>query len=98
MTPEDFTIKCFLHGNANWHFEYPEDHLLPIHGIISNQLIHAPDMWDLEGEPCLLVVKNGNTTNTTLGRANGVFSIVHKYSMNTDTHYTSITGCKSPYS
>jgi hypothetical protein len=90
MTPEDFTIKCFPRGDANWCFEYPEDRLLPIHGIISDELMRAPDMWDLDSEPCLLVVKNGNATNTTLGRANGVFSIVREYSMNKDAHYTSM--------
>ncbi|KAI9431125.1 hypothetical protein H4582DRAFT_2121694 [Lactarius indigo] len=77
-------------GNANWCFEYPEDRLLPIHGIISDELMRAPDMWDLDGESCLLVVKNGNATNTTLGRANGVFSIVREYAMNTDAHHTSM--------
>ena len=41
--------------------------------------MHNPDMWDSDGEPCLLVVKSGNTTGTTIGRANGVFSIVRKY-------------------
>jgi len=41
--------------------------------------MRTPDMWDLDGEPCLLVVKSGNPTNTTLGRVNGVFSIVRDY-------------------
>lgn len=38
-----------------------------------------PDMWDAKREPCLLVVKNGKTTNTTIGRANGPLSITRKY-------------------
>jgi hypothetical protein len=38
-----------------------------------------PDMWDSDGELCLLVVKNGNATGTTIGRANGIFSIVRDY-------------------
>ncbi|KAI9430556.1 hypothetical protein H4582DRAFT_2121903 [Lactarius indigo] len=83
MTREDFTLKCFPCGDANWCFEYPANRLLPIHGIISDKLMRAPDMWDLDSKPCLLVVKNGNATNTTLGRANGVFSIVRDYSMKT---------------
>jgi hypothetical protein len=41
--------------------------------------MRIPDMKDQDGEPCLLVVKNGNTTGTTLGRANGVFSVVREY-------------------
>lgn len=32
--------------------------------------MRAPDICDLDGKPCLLVVKSGNATNTTLGRAN----------------------------
>lgn len=90
MTPEDFTVKCFPRGDANWRFEYPEDRLLPVRGIISDELMRTPDMWDLDGESCLLVVKNGNATNTTLGRANGAFSIVREYSMNADAHHTSM--------
>jgi len=37
-----------------------------------------PDMWDPNGKPCL-VVKSGNATGTTIGRANGVFSIIRDY-------------------
>lgn len=43
--------------------------------------MRAPDMWDMDGEPCLLVVKNGSATGTTLGRANGVFSIVRTFKL-----------------
>jgi hypothetical protein len=46
---------------------------------ITDELMHNPDMWDLDGEPCLLVVKTGNATRTTIGRANGIFSIVRDY-------------------
>lgn len=53
--------------------------LLPLKGVISDDLMHAPDMWDSDNEPCLLVAKRGNATGTTLGRANGIFSIVRDY-------------------
>ena len=43
--------------------------------------MRSPDMWDVDGEPCLLVVKNGNASGTTIGRANGVFSVVRHYFM-----------------
>jgi hypothetical protein len=49
-----------------------------------------PDMWDSDGEPCLLVVKSGNATNTTLGRANGVFSIVREYFIDMSINQTSM--------
>ena len=52
--------------------------------------MHTPDMWDSDGEPCLLVVKSGNATNTTLGRANGVFSIVRDYFTDMSVNQTSM--------
>ncbi|KAL5632565.1 hypothetical protein ACGC1H_005496 [Rhizoctonia solani] len=41
--------------------------------------MRKPDMCNKHGEPCLPVVKHGNTTGTTLGHANGIMSIIHKY-------------------
>jgi hypothetical protein len=76
---DQFTLKCFPFGDTNWEFECPVDRLLPLIGTITDESIHTPDMWDSDGEPCLLVVKSGNATNTTLGRANGLFSIVCDY-------------------
>lgn len=32
-----------------WHFEYSEDRLLQICGIINDEVMCAPDMWDLDG-------------------------------------------------
>lgn len=89
MKPNEFTVKCFLHGDANWKFEYPEDRLLPLKGVITDDLMRAPDMWDLDGES-LLVVKRGNATDTTLGRANGVFSIVRDYFNDTSINQASM--------
>lgn len=72
-------MKCFRKDDE-WQLQYPLDHLLPLKGTITDELMRSPDMWDSESEPCLLVVKNGNATDTTLGRANGVLSIVRQYS------------------
>lgn len=47
-------------------------------------------MWDSEGELCSLVVKNGNATGTTIGRANGIFSIVREYSNDPSIHQTAM--------
>lgn len=79
MKPDEFTVKCFPRGDANWEFEYPEDRLLPLKGVITDDLMRAPDMWNSDGESCLLVSKRGSATGTTLGRANGIFSIVRDY-------------------
>lgn len=79
------------YGDADWEFEYPVDRLLPLMGIISDELMRNPDMFDADGTPCLLVIKNGNATGTTIGRANGVFSIVRDYFINNPTiHQTSM--------
>jgi len=59
-------------------------------GIITEDLMRHPDMWDLESELCLLVVKNGNATGTTIGRANGVFSIVRDYFNDMSVNQTSM--------
>jgi len=58
--------------------------------IISDDLMHHPDMWDSDGELCLLVVKNGNATGTTIGRANGIFSIVRDYFNDPSINQTSM--------
>jgi hypothetical protein len=68
LTPDEFTVKCFPRGEANWEFEYPEDRLLPLMGITTDDLMRTPDMWDSDGEPCLLVVKSANATDTTIVR------------------------------
>jgi hypothetical protein len=70
---------CSPHPEADWAFDYPIDRLLPVRGVLSDQLMRSPDMTDHDGEPCLFVVKHGNSTGTTLGRANGVFSVVRRY-------------------
>jgi hypothetical protein len=59
-------------------------------GIITDDLMGTPDMWDSDGEPCLLVIKSGNAANTTIGRANGVFSIVRDYFQDMSIHQTSM--------
>jgi len=90
LTPGQFTLKCFPRGDANWEFEYPEDRLLPLMGTVTDDLMRTPDMWDSDGEPCLLVVKCGKATNTTIGRANGVFSIVRDYFLDMSVNRTSM--------
>ncbi|KAH0580555.1 hypothetical protein H2248_002048 [Termitomyces sp. 'cryptogamus'] len=51
---------------------YPPDGLLQARGIIQLDDIHNPKHVDANGEQCLLVVKNGLTTGTTLGRVSGM--------------------------
>lgn len=59
-------------------------------GTITDDLMQIPDMWDPDGKPCLLVVKCGNATGTTIGRANGVFSTVRDYFQDMSVNQTSM--------
>lgn len=77
-------------------FVYPYDRLLPLRDIISEDLMHRPDMSDYDSEPCLLVIKNGKTSGVTIGRTNGIFSYVRQYYDN-HTHQTSIEWAILPY-
>ena len=75
MKPDEFTAKCFpvemLTGRmSRTSFTSTEG---------TDDLMRAPDFWNLDGEQCLLVAKRGNATGTTLSRANGISSIVRNY-------------------
>ena len=57
-------------------FEYPSDRLLELRDIITEERMRNPDMIDHDSETCLFVIKNGNATGVTIGRATGIFSFV----------------------
>ncbi|KAF8223583.1 hypothetical protein L208DRAFT_1381398 [Tricholoma matsutake] len=90
LMSNEFTVKCFPHRDANWKFKYPKDRLLPLRGTITNALMCNPDMWDLNGKLCLLVIKSGNATGTTIGHVNGIFSIIHHHFNDMSINQTSM--------
>jgi hypothetical protein len=95
--PEDkFTLKMYPRTDTALNFEYPDDHLLPLWDLISEDSMRKPDMLNRDGESCLLVIKNGNATGVTIGRATGIFSYVHKYFSN-NTHQTLMEWAILPY-
>jgi len=55
-------------------YQYPEDGLLQAHRVVQDEEIRNPQHLGVNGEKCLLVVKNGSTTGTTIGRTNGLDS------------------------
>ena len=57
-------------------FKYPENRQLRINGIVSKELLVKPDQRDDNNQPCLIVLKDGNTTDLTVGRATGMESFV----------------------
>jgi hypothetical protein len=66
-----------LEDQAN--YEYPEDGLPQAFGVVQADEIHNLQHLDANGEPCLLVVKNGLTTGTTIGHVTGMESFTRIY-------------------
>ena len=62
---------------ANYY--YPEDGLLQAYGVVQDDEIRSPNHLDVHNEKCLLVVKNGLATGTTVGRCNGLESFTRVY-------------------
>lgn len=69
-------MKMYPRDDSKATFKYPHDRLLPLGGMITEELMREPDMLDHDNEACLLVIKNGNATDVTIGRATGIFSFV----------------------
>ena len=60
-------------------FTYPLDRLLRLKGIIPDEEMRCPTSLDQNDNPCLSVIKRGNTTGLTVGRANDICSYAHNY-------------------
>lgn len=58
--------------DANTTFKYPKDRLLRIRGFVTKE--RNPDSLDLGGEPCIVVLKDGCSTDLTVGRYAGLES------------------------
>lgn len=57
-------------------FRYPLMRQLRINGIVTRELPANPDLYDSEGQPCLTVLKDGCTTDLTVGRYAGLESFL----------------------
>lgn len=60
-------------------YRYPQDGLLQAFDIVQDAEMRNPQHLDVHGEKCLLVVKNGLATGTTIGRLNGLESFTRVY-------------------
>ncbi|KAF8839846.1 hypothetical protein BDN67DRAFT_990623 [Paxillus ammoniavirescens] len=75
--PSDlFTLKMYPRGDGITTFKYSDDRLLPLCDMINEECMREPDMLDHDNQACLLVIKNANATDITIGPATGVFSFV----------------------
>ncbi|KAG8906166.1 hypothetical protein FRC01_008107 [Tulasnella sp. 417] len=96
LSPSDFGELMFPQPNDRADYDYPEDELLPVFGVVKDDEIRRPNHLDVHGEKALLVVKNGRTTGTTIGRTNGLESFTRPYIEN-GPKYTSIDVAVLPY-
>ncbi|KAI0259708.1 hypothetical protein BC834DRAFT_833072 [Gloeopeniophorella convolvens] len=93
---DEFTQMMYARVDAASSFKYPDDRLLQLQGVISEDIMRDPDMLDRSGEKCLLVIKNGHATGVTIGRANGIKSYTRRYFSN-GTHQDSMEWSILPY-
>jgi hypothetical protein len=75
----DFGNIMFPQPSDRANYQYPPDGLLQAYGIVKDDEIRNPQHLDANGEKCLLVIKNGLTTGTTIGRTNGLESFTRIY-------------------
>ena len=57
-------------------FEYPPNARLRIRGFVTKEELANPTSLDAEGEPCIVVMKDGTTTDLTIGRRAGLESFL----------------------
>jgi hypothetical protein len=57
-------------------FKFPVYRKLRIEGCVTKEDLANPAEFDSEGQRCLMVGKNGNTTNLTVGRYAGLVSFI----------------------
>jgi Equine arteritis virus serine endopeptidase S32 len=53
-------------------FKFPTNRQLRINGCVTRELLAVPDCFNSKGEPCLIVMKDGNATDLTVGRYAGL--------------------------
>ncbi|KAF5352212.1 hypothetical protein D9758_009219 [Tetrapyrgos nigripes] len=76
IPPEKLTEMMHARHNGAMAFRYPENHQFRINGIVSQQLLTNTDQLNDNSEECLIVVKDSNTTDITVGHATGMVSFI----------------------
>ena len=75
----DFAKTMFPRKEDSKDYQDPTDGLLQAYGVVPDNEMRDPQHLDVHGEKCLLVVKHGMTTGTTVGRVNGLESFTRMY-------------------
>lgn len=77
-------------------YEYPEDGLLQICGVVPESEIRQPKQLNANGDNAMPVIKNGLATDTTVGWVNGLKSLV-RYYVDYDLEFTALETTIVPY-
>jgi hypothetical protein len=77
--PGQLVYKMCRNPKNSRNFEFPLNRLLSIRGIITDDELRKPNMYDENDERCFIVLKHGRTTGLTVGRANNLFSYTRNY-------------------
>ena len=72
-------LKMHPNAESRSSSEYPYGGLMQLRDIVKEDELRRPTTLDANGEECLIVVKSGNTTGVTIGRATGIESFVREY-------------------
>ncbi|KAH8115973.1 hypothetical protein DFH11DRAFT_1583254 [Phellopilus nigrolimitatus] len=75
----DYGNIMFPQPDDRKNYVYPDDGLLQAFGVVQDSDLRKPQHLDANKEKCLLVVKNGLATGTTIGRVNGLESFTRTY-------------------
>lgn len=79
FTSGDFAELMYPHHEDRANYKILDDRLLQAFGVVSAAEISNPPHLEANGQQCLIVMKNGGTTGTTVGRANGLESVKRTY-------------------
>ena len=72
--PQDLTGIFYPIGGGPTTFMFPVERKLRIEGCATKEELAHPAVFDNEGQRCLMVGKDGNTTDLTVGRYAGLVS------------------------
>ncbi|KAH9169579.1 hypothetical protein EDB89DRAFT_1908477 [Lactarius sanguifluus] len=72
FTPRQLTNMFYPGSGGRTVFKFPTNRQLRINGWVTRELLASPDCFDMNGEPCLIVMKDGNATGLTVGRYAGL--------------------------
>ncbi|KAJ6463332.1 hypothetical protein C8R45DRAFT_1220189 [Mycena sanguinolenta] len=74
FTRPQLTAMFYPQSSGRTTFKYPPNRQLRINGCLSRELLATPDCYDDRGEPCLIVMKDGSTTDLTVGRPLAIYN------------------------